>query len=79
MLHDATKCVPSMFMIYECKGCACKLISYLAEENKSLTAAGENKSLTAEDKKSLATVGDLKILDNSCGDVGILHVLKLEY
>ena len=47
-----------MFMIYECNVCACKLICCIAEENKSLTAAGENKSLTAEDKKSLAIVGD---------------------
>ena len=51
-----------MFMIYECNVCACKMIRYLAEENKSLiaeiikslTAAGKNKSLTAAgDSKSL--------------------------
>ena len=51
-----------MFMIYGCNVCACKLMCYIAEENKSLIAAGENKSLTAEDKKSLATVGDNKSL-----------------
>ena len=39
----------SMFMIYECKVCACKLICCIVEENKFLTAAGENKSLTVED------------------------------
>ena len=60
--------VLSMFMIYGCNVCVCKLICCIAEENNSLTAIGENKSLTAEDKKSLATVGD----------IGILHVLKLE-
>ena len=58
-----------MFMIYGCNVCACKLMCCIAEENKSLTVVGENKSLTAEDKKSLETVGD----------IGILHVLKLEY
>ena len=49
------KCALSMFMIYGCNVCACKLICCIVEENKSLTAAGENKSLTVEDKKSLAT------------------------
>ena len=38
-----------MFMIYECNVCACKMICCIAEENKSLTAAGDNKSLIAED------------------------------
>ena len=36
-------CVLSMFMIYDCNVCACKLIRCLAEENKSLTA-GDNKN-----------------------------------
>ena len=51
-MYDAMNCVSSMFMIYECNGCACKLSSCLAEEDeswivKSLTAVGESKSLTA--------------------------------
>ena len=40
-MYDAMNCVSSMFMIYECNGCACKLISRLAEANKSLAAAGD--------------------------------------
>ena len=35
-MYDAMNCVSSMFMIHECNGCACKLSSFLAEENKSL-------------------------------------------
>ena len=45
-MYDAIKCVLSMFMIYECNVCACKLISCLAEENKSLIT-GDNEILTA--------------------------------
>ena len=41
-MYDAIQCVPSMFMIYEYNGCACKLISCLAEENKSLIT-GDNE------------------------------------
>ena len=61
MLHDmyeAIKCVLSMFIIYECNGCACKLISYLAEENKSLIA-GDNKIFDyCWGNKSLTVAGD---------------------
>ena len=42
-------CVLSMFMIYGCNVCTCKLICCIAEENKSLTATGDNKSLIVED------------------------------
>ena len=35
-MYDAIKRASLMFMIYECNGCACKLISCLDEENKSL-------------------------------------------
>ena len=45
-MYDALKCVISMFMIYECNVCACKLISCLAEENKSVIT-GDNEILTA--------------------------------
>ena len=50
-MYDAMNCVSSMFMMYECNGCVCKLSSCLAEEDKSwimksLTATGESKSLT---------------------------------
>ena len=41
-MYDVIKCVLSMFMIYECNECACKLISRLAEENKSLIS-GDNE------------------------------------
>ena len=76
-----------MFMIYECNVHACKLICCNAEENKSLTTGDnetldccqENKSLSVEDKKILGDCWRLKILDNFCGDVRILYVLKLEY
>ena len=51
-----------MFMTYGCNGCACKMMCCIAEENKSLTAAGENKSLITEDEKSLANVGYSKSL-----------------
>ena len=70
-MYDAIEYALSMFMIYDCNVCACKLICCIAEENKSLTAAEENKSLTAagdsksliaEDEKSLATIGDNKSL-----------------
>ena len=61
-MYDAIKCVLSMFMIYECNVCACKLISCLAEESKSLIA-GDNKILTAaEENKSWTAVGDSKSL-----------------
>ena len=43
-MYDAMKCVPTMFMIYECNGCAGKMGSYLAEENKSLIV-GDNENL----------------------------------
>ena len=46
MLHemdDAINVFLSMFMIYGCDVCACKLISCIAEENKSLIA-GDNKN-----------------------------------
>ena len=43
-MYDAIKYVLSMFMIYECNVCACKLIRCLAEENKSLTTE-DNKIL----------------------------------
>ena len=65
-----------MFIIYECNVCACKPISYLAEENKSLAAARENKSMTTagdskslivEDERSLAIVGDQKSLMSFLG------------
>ena len=49
-MYDEIKCVLSMFMIYECNVCACKLICCIAEENKSLIA---------EDKKSLTTAGKI--------------------
>ena len=61
-MYDAMNYVSSMFMIYECNGCVCKLSSCLAEEDKSwwleimksLTAARENKSMTeAGDSKNL--------------------------
>ena len=51
-MYDEIKYVLSMFMIYECNVCACKLISCLAEENKSLTAVGDLKSLIVEDERS---------------------------
>ena len=41
-MYDAKKWVLSMFMIYECNGCACKLSSRLAEENTSLIT-GDNE------------------------------------
>ena len=41
-MYDAMNCISSMFMIYECSGCACKLSSCLAEENKSLIT-GDNE------------------------------------
>ena len=41
-MYDAMDFVSSMSMIYECNGCACKLGSRLAEENKSLIA-GDNE------------------------------------
>ena len=54
-MYDAIKCVLSMFMIYECNVCACKLICCIAEENKSLTAENKKSLAIAGDKKSLAT------------------------
>ena len=73
-----------MFMIYECNVCICKMICCIAEENKSLTAAGDSKSLIVEDEKSLATVGDKKFLatsvgnrDPSCLEVGVLTKIPL--
>ena len=41
-MYDAIKYALLMFMIYECNVCACKLISRLAEENKSLIT-GDNE------------------------------------
>ena len=66
-MYDAIKCVLSTLMIYECNGCACKLISCLAEENKSLITGddkifdpiGEDKFLTTAGKnKSWIDIGD---------------------
>ena len=43
-MYDAIYVFYQMFMIYECNVCTCKLMSCLAEENKSLIA-GDNKTL----------------------------------
>ena len=47
MLHEMYDaiCVVSMFMIDGCNVCACKLTCCIADENKSLTAAGNCKNL----------------------------------
>ena len=42
-MYDAIKCALFMFMIYECNGCACKLISCLDQENKSLITARDDE------------------------------------
>ena len=47
-MYDAIKYVLSMFMIYKCNICACKMISCLAEENKSLIVRDNEKKANPE-------------------------------